>query len=182
MNNLAWKTSAIAPRHPGTELDEPNDNQMAQIDMPENSYSITGGQSPFAPDLFEVELLPGEMQKKRNRTFLSRMAVEVGEKVVLLFLRDILWIQSKGDLLCLHGKNADYDCRMTMTDLQNKLDPGTFLRVHRNAIVNLDHALEFNLPRNGNAFVHLSNGKALPISRNGRSALRQWLLSQSCFV
>ena len=110
----------------------------------------------------------------------SRMPVKVGDRVVLLPLQEILWIQSKGDWICLHAETADYDCRMTMAEMQTKL-PGSFLRVHRNAIVNLMQVLEFILPPSGNAFVSLSNGKALPISRSGRSELRQYLLSCSYF-
>jgi two-component system, LytTR family, response regulator len=109
----------------------------------------------------------------------SRMPVKVGDKVVMLPLQEILWIQSKGDWICLHSETADYDCRMTMTEIQTKL-PGSFLRVHRNAIVNLMQVSEFILPSSGNALVSLANGKALPISRSGRSELRQYLLSCSC--
>jgi two-component system LytT family response regulator len=100
--------------------------------------------------------------------------------VVLLPLQEILWIQSKRDWICLHSQTADYDCRMTMAEIQMKL-PASFLRVHRNAIVNLTQVLEFLLPSSGNAFVSLSNGKALPISRSGRSELKQYLLSCSYF-
>ncbi len=110
----------------------------------------------------QLESLLREAQSSKGAQFLRRMAVQVGDKVILLFVRDILWIQSKGDLIRLHGKNGDYDCRMTMADLQKKIDPRTFLRLHRNAIVNLDHAVEFTLPRSGNAFVHLSNGRHCP--------------------
>jgi DNA-binding LytR/AlgR family response regulator len=106
----------------------------------------------------------------------SRMPVKVGDRVVLLPLQEILWVQSKGDWICLHAQTADYDCRMTMMEIQKKL-PNSFLRVHRNAIVNLMQVSEFTLPQAGNAFVSLSNGKALPISRSGRSELRQYLLS-----
>jgi DNA-binding LytR/AlgR family response regulator len=55
------------------------------------------------------------------------------------------------------------------------LDPNRFLRVHRNAIVNLDHVAEFHLPPAGNMFVKLSNGRSLPLSRGNRSILRRRL-------
>jgi two-component system, LytTR family, response regulator len=109
----------------------------------------------------------------------SRIPVKTGNRVVMLPLEEIFWIQSKGDWICLHSETADYDCRITMTEIQMKL-PGSFLRVHRNAIVNLAQVSEFILPSSGNAFVSLSNGKALPISRSGRSELKQYLLSCSC--
>jgi two-component system LytT family response regulator len=122
------------------------------------------------------------VSKEINRTAspVYRIPVKTGDRVVMLALEEIVWIQSKGDWICLHSETADYDCRITMTDIQAKL-PGSFLRVHRNAIVNLAQVSEFILPSSGNAFVSLSNGKALPISRSGRSELRQYLLSCSSF-
>lgn len=114
--------------------------------------------------------------------FLSRLAVRVNEKLILVRLTEVLWIQSRGNLLRLHLPDAKYDCRMTMKDLLLQLDPEHFLRIHRNAIVNLDHVTEFELPRSGNAFVHLRNSKALPISRAGKLALRRSLLFRNSYI
>jgi DNA-binding LytR/AlgR family response regulator len=111
--------------------------------------------------------------------YLNRMTVKAGDKIVLVPVRDILWIQSNGNLLQLHLQAASYEHRMTIKDIYKRLDPERFLRVHRNALVNLDHVMDFDLPRQGNAFVHLRNGKALPISGTVRGVLRRGLLSQS---
>jgi two-component system LytT family response regulator len=113
--------------------------------------------------------------------FLNRIAVRQDDKLVLVHLREVFWVQSKGNLLSLHLRDADYDCRMTMKDLMAMLDPGCFLRIHRNAIVNLDYVVEFDLPRNGNAFVVLRNGKALPISKSGKTELKRSLSPRSFF-
>jgi len=111
--------------------------------------------------------------------YLNRMTVKAGDKIVLVPVRDILWIKSHGNLLQLHLDAVSYEHRMTMKDMYRRLDPEHFLRIHRNALVNLDHVVDFDLPRCGNAFVHLRNGKALPISRAVRLVLRRGLLSQS---
>ena len=111
--------------------------------------------------------------------YLNRMTVKAGDRIVLVPVCEILWIQSHGNLLQLHLHSATYEHRMTIKDLCRRLDPERFLRVHRNALVNLDHVVDFDLPRYGNAFVHLRNGKALPISRTMRMVLRRGLLSQS---
>jgi DNA-binding LytR/AlgR family response regulator len=107
------------------------------------------------------------------------MTIKAGDRIVLVPVRDILWIQSHGNLLQLHLHNASYEHRMTIKDIYRRLDPEHFLRIHRNALVNLDHVVDFDLPRQGNAFVHLRNGKALPISKTIRLVLRRGLLSQS---
>jgi DNA-binding LytR/AlgR family response regulator len=111
--------------------------------------------------------------------YLNRITVKAGDRIVLVPVRDIVWIQSQGNLLQLHLQAACYEHRMTIKEIYRRLDPERFLRVHRNALVNLDHVVDFDLPRCGNAFVHLRNGKALPISRTVRLVLRRGLLSQS---
>ena len=123
----------------------------------------------------EWKKAPGTAREK----YLNRMAVRVGDKIVLVSMSDVLWIQSHGNLVRLHLQGASYLYRTTIKEVYAHLDPGHFLRVHRNAIVNLDHVTEFDLPRYGNAFVHLRNGEALPISGTGRLALRRGLLVHS---
>ncbi|HUN85165.1 MAG TPA: LytTR family DNA-binding domain-containing protein [Terracidiphilus sp.] len=111
--------------------------------------------------------------------YLKRMAVRAGDKIVLVSMNDVLWIQSHGNLVRLHLETASYEHRTTIKNAYTHLDPGRFVRVHRNAIVNLDYVTEFDLPRCGNAFVRLRNGKALPISKTARTTLRRELLLQS---
>ena len=111
--------------------------------------------------------------------YLSRMSVKAGDRIVLIPLRDVVWMQSHGNRLRLHLQNASYEHRMTIKDMCSRLDPEHFLRVHRTAIVNLEHVVEFQLPRSGKALVHLSNGEVLPVSRPARTALKRGLLSQA---
>ena len=65
--------------------------------------------------------------------------------------------------------------RQSMKNLQALLDPNRFFRVHRNAIVNLDHVEEFHLPPNGNMFVKLNDGLCLPLRKANRALLRKLL-------
>lgn len=128
-----------------------------------------------------ANLEPAKQPGIEDAESIGKMAVRTGNRIVLVPVREILWIQSNSDRVRIHVAGTDYDCRMTMADVEEKLPRG-FLRVHRSAIVNLRHVLEFILPRSGNAFVSLSNGQTLPISKSGRSALREYLMSTSCLV
>ncbi len=110
--------------------------------------------------------------------YLNRMSIRAGDRIVLIPVQDVVWVQSHGNLLRLYLHHASYEHRMTMKELCQQLDPETFVRVHRNAIVNLDHVVEFELPRCGNAVVRLRNGKTLPISGSARVALRRGLLTR----
>jgi len=110
--------------------------------------------------------------------YLSRMSMRAGDRIVLVSVQDIVWVQSYGNLLRLYLHGASYEQRMTMKEICQQLNPEYFVRVHRNAIVNLDHVVEFELPRCGNAVVRLRNGKTLPVSGSARVALRRGLLTR----
>jgi two-component system LytT family response regulator len=114
-------------------------------------------------------------QERPGRQFLRRMAVEENEKIVLLKVDDIRWMQSSGNHIRLHVAKTSYLIRQSMTNLQELLDPSRFLRIHRNAIVNLDHVEEFHLPPNGNMFVKLNDGPCLPLRKASRALLRKLL-------
>jgi len=116
-----------------------------------------------------------------ERRFLQRLAAESEGRIVLVKARDILWLQSFGNHIRLHSAQATHLVRYTMKKLQVLLDPNHFLRVHRNAIVNLEHVVEFFLPPKGNMFVKLDNGTCLPLRRANRASLRK-LLRQHLLV
>jgi two-component system LytT family response regulator len=110
--------------------------------------------------------------------FLNRVAVESGETIALINVKDILWLQSFGNHIRLHVGTATHLVRQTMKSFQRMLDPRHFLRVHRNAIVNLDHVHEFFLPPEGNMYVKLDNETRLPLRRANRALLRKTLKGQ----
>ena len=114
-----------------------------------------------------------------RRQFLRRLAVEAGEKIVLVRVEDIQWMQSLGKHIRLHMGEASHLLRQSLKNLQASLDPKQFLRVHRNAIVNLDHVAEFYLPPSGNMFVKLNDGVSLPLRRANRAMLRKRLKDMS---
>jgi len=148
-----------------------------------------GHAEPTLPGASRSELIDASPSRGRDSSaelrttppekYLKRIAVKTGDRIVLVSMSDVVWIQSHGNLVRLHLEGASYEHRTTIKHACTHLDPERFLRIHRNAIVNLDHVTEFDLPRCGNAFVRLRNGKALPISQSARQALRRGLLSQS---
>jgi two-component system, LytTR family, response regulator len=120
--------------------------------------------------------LPSDPDSRAVRgQFLQRLAVEVGEKIMLVRVEDILWLQSSRNHVRLHVGHTSHLIRQSIKRLQALLDPNRFFRVHRNAIVNLDHVEEFHLPPKGNMFVKMNNGVNLPLRRGNRAMLRKQL-------
>jgi len=66
--------------------------------------------------------------------------------------------------------------RETMAHLEKRLDPEKFLRVHRSAIVNLQHVKEIRSELNGDFAVFLANGQKVPMSRSYRSRVSEWMI------
>ena len=117
----------------------------------------------------------GQEKRQSLPRFLQRLAVEADEKIVVVKVEDIRWMQAAGNYIRLHVGKTSHLLRRSMKNLQTLLDPNRFLRVHRNAIVNLDHVEEFHLPPNGNMFVKLNDGVCLPLRRANRALLRRLL-------
>jgi two-component system, LytTR family, response regulator len=114
-----------------------------------------------------------------SRQYMQRLAVEEEERILLVRTKDIEWIQATGNYVELHVGSNCYVLRQSLKSLQSQLDPSSFLRVHRNAIVNLDHVEEFHLPPVGNMFVKMHQGVSLPLRKSNRAQLRKMLTRSS---
>jgi two-component system LytT family response regulator len=65
--------------------------------------------------------------------------------------------------------------RETMNEMEAKLDPSKFIRVHRSSIVNIDRIRELQQHFNGEYLVILKDGTELKLSRSRREQLQNML-------
>ena len=68
----------------------------------------------------------------------DRVAVRNNGRVVFVKVDEIDWIEASDNYVCLHCGKDTHVLRETMCQVESRLDPARFLRVHRSAIVNLD--------------------------------------------
>lgn len=78
---------------------------------------------------------------------------------------DIRWIETVGDYLKIHLPDKARLVRMTLVGLMGKLDPRTFVRIHRSTVVNLKHVRKFTPSLYGEYNVELHDGTRLKVSR-----------------
>ncbi len=64
------------------------------------------------------------------------------------------------------------EARLSISDLEGLLPPEKFVRIHRTAIINLDHIQSVEPAGNGRQTVHLVDGLTLETSRAGTNALK----------
>jgi two-component system LytT family response regulator len=106
----------------------------------------------------------------------DRIAVRNNGRVVFLKLADIDWIEAADNYVCLHAGRDTHLVRETMNELEARLDPAQFLRVHRSSIVNLDRIRELQPWFRGEYRIVLRDGTQLTLTRNHREKLEARLL------
>ena len=101
----------------------------------------------------------------------KRILVPNGSKDVFVTVDEIEWIEADSYYSCLHVAGKRYLLRQTIKQLTATLDPKTFIRVHRSAIVNLNHVREILREGQNEGWVVLSNGRRLKMSKPGWQTL-----------
>ena len=128
----------------------------------------TGGEE--APDLaLAAQALQG------NKRGLDRIPVKAGGRVVLLNTADIQWIEAADCYVNLHSGGKAFLLRETMNALHESLDPRTFVRIHRGALVNVNFVKEIRTERSGAHRVILGDGTQLTLSRRRKKDVERLL-------
>lgn len=110
-----------------------------------------------------------------NNVTTDRYAVRKGRSQHLVRTADIHWIEAQGYYAALHTNDGSFLLRRSLTKLEDELDPGSFIRVHRSTIVNVDHVNGLTTNNSGSCLVMLADGTRRGVSRNGRRKLRSIL-------
>jgi two-component system LytT family response regulator len=84
-------------------------------------------------------------------------------------------IDAAGDYMCLTTADRTLVLRETMKDLERRLDPRKFQRVHRSTIVNLDNVKQVKPHTNGECFLTLASGASVKVSRSYREVVARFL-------
>ena len=106
------------------------------------------------------------------RTGTDTLAIRDGSRIVRVRCDGILWIDAAGDYMCVHTAQDTHVLRATMRELEQRLDPARFQRIHRSAIVNLERVAELRSHLNGEYFVTLDTGQTLKLSRSYKDKIR----------
>lgn len=103
--------------------------------------------------------------------FATRILVRVGQRDEIVSVSDIDWIRSDDYCSVLHIAGKQHIIRETLGALEKRLDPQTFVRIHRSAIVNLSRVTALRRLRMGGVNVVLRDGTQLPVSRARRATV-----------
>jgi len=107
--------------------------------------------------------------------FVERFTVRTGSKITFVLADQIDWIEAVGDYAGLHVGEKTSLLRETLNELETRLDPEKFVRIHRSAIVQVSRICELRTLPNRELRVRLTNGADLKVSRTYREGLDRWL-------
>ena len=101
----------------------------------------------------------------------ARVVVRSGGRILFLRVQEIDWVESAGNYVFVHVGNETHRLRETMSTFAARLDLGSFLRIHRSLLVNIECIREVHPWRHGKYVVVLRDGTRLPMSRGRRDML-----------
>jgi two-component system, LytTR family, response regulator len=102
---------------------------------------------------------------------LMRFPVRDGDRFLLLRTDEVEWVEAAANYARLFARGQSFLVRMTMSELERRLDPEHFQRIHRSWIVNLDRVKEIRQGWHGDYEVVLQSGRALRMSRGYKDRL-----------
>jgi len=111
----------------------------------------------------------------RHRRLLKVPTVS-GQRIVLVDAADILCIRSEGHYTRVCTPGGSQFCNLAISDLEARLDPEQFMRVHRSHIVNLAAVTQL-LREDGRLALEVggSHGEPIPVSRSSAPEVLQRL-------
>jgi len=103
-----------------------------------------------------------------------RIASRIGERITFLDLDAVTHFVARDKLTYAAVNGREHSVDQTIADLEQKLDPARFLRIHRAVLLNLDWVQEVNASLAGKVVVCLKDARhsQLPVARDRVRMLR----------
>jgi DNA-binding LytR/AlgR family response regulator len=109
------------------------------------------------------------VKEEDDNTFIltDRIFIRHKDRMIKVLFESILYVEAERNYCRIFTKAKDYLLTMPMKNLEARLPPSQFQRIHRSHIVNLHHVDEVS---EGNVYV---SGKQLPLSHTLRADFLQ---------
>ena len=121
------------------------------------------------PGLSLEQALQGE--EGRRLGIGDRIAIRDGSRTLRVELATLRWVDAAGDYMCIHTDDGTHVLRATMRELEARLDPRQFPRVHRSTLVNARRVVAMRPHVNGEQFLTLDCGHEIKLSRSYRGCV-----------
>ncbi|TAD86659.1 MAG: DNA-binding response regulator [Bacteroidetes bacterium] len=122
----------------------------------------------------QIRQLDEQLQKETG-SYPERLLVEQGNKLVSIKTNEVVWLEADGDYTRIHNSRQFFLSGLGIGQLEQKLNPAIFLRIHRGAIINIHQIQEVHREASGPQVV-MQNGTVHKVSRTYTEALKKLII------
>ena len=108
-----------------------------------------------------------------GKNYPDKIMLKTAKGISFINTNEVDWIEAAGNYVKLHVKDSGHLLRETMNNIEAKLNPDKFLRIHRSSLVNIDRIKELQPLFNGDYIVILQNDTELNLSRSYNDRLQR---------
>ncbi|TDR81521.1 LytR/AlgR family response regulator transcription factor [Paludibacterium purpuratum] len=138
---------------------------------------------PFSQERFDAALARARAMLGRSQPaldaliaasapWLERVLIRDREQVHVILVSSIDYIEAQDDYIAIHAEGKCYLKTQSLADIEARLDPKGFVRVHRSYLINLARLQTIERHGKDGHAARLAGGHKVPISRTGYERLR----------
>jgi len=122
-----------------------------------------------------AEAMPDGVETPASNRYEKLINIKDRGQIFRVDVDSIERIDAAGDYMCIYTGDNTLILRETMKDLEKRLDPRRFQRIHRSTIVNLDLVKQVKPHTNGECFLVLGSGAQVKVSRSYRDVVARFV-------
>jgi two-component system LytT family response regulator len=146
--------------------------RLAEKRSAEEAEKLKSVLAEVAPDAMEA--MPDEVEPAAGR-YERLINIKDKGQIFRVDVDSIERIEAAGDYMVIYTADNSLILRETMKDLERRLDPRVFQRVHRSWIVNLNNVRQVKPHTNGECFLVLESGADVKVSRSYRDVVARFV-------
>ena len=154
-----------------------DDHALAAFDVAAIDYLTKPvGEARFQKAFERVRL---RLRERKKGDPLERLVVRVGDRIDVVRVATIDWIEAAGDYCCLHAGKRTHVLSESLASLEARLDSRRFLRIHRGRILNVDRIRHMRRLFHGEYVFELEDGTRLTSGRRYNARVKSYFQNSS---
>ena len=111
--------------------------------------------------------------KDNSKDYIERIPIKSKGRIFFINVDDIIYVESAGNYVNIKTESESHLLRETITNLEDKLSPDKFLRIHRTHLINLSLLSEIKPTFNNQFKIIMNDGSKLTSSKSYYEELKK---------
>jgi two-component system LytT family response regulator len=137
----------------------------------ERAVRLRGRPAAVAEQLAQMQEIAESTRARPPRKIVARS----GDEYLLLNAEEVYAFEAEGDLVWIITAKKRYLATQSLKQIQEKLQNSSFRRIHRNALVNIDHIRKMSTLTSQRWLITLSNNQEFIVSKRQARNVRELL-------